>query len=82
MTVLRLCVHERVVAPPRRVQTAVTADSGGLALGPGKITVDQRARELPFPSRELDSVGLELAAAGVALTQRLSLCNEASHCFL
>jgi hypothetical protein len=56
--------------------------SGSSALGPGKVTVDQRAGELPFPSREFDSVRLELVAAGVAFTQRLPLCNEASQCFL
>src|SRR5436189_3469507 len=72
----------RVVAPPRRIRGAESADLGGLALGPGQVTVDQGAGEVPFPSREFDSVRLERVAAGVALTQRLPLCNEASHCFL
>jgi hypothetical protein len=47
-----------------------------------KVTVDQRRGELLLPTRELESVRFELAAARVALPQSLPLRDEHANRFL
>jgi hypothetical protein len=50
--------------------------------GTSKVTVDESMRELPLPLRELQSVRLQLVAAGVAIAHCLPLGDERAELFV
>ena len=50
--------------------------SGGVAVGAGEVSGDQRLGELLLARHELDTVRLELVMGCTALVQGLPLCDE------
>ena len=49
---------------------------GGVAIGLEEVAVDQRVRQLPLSTHELEPVRFELVATSITLVQSLSLCDE------
>jgi hypothetical protein len=68
-------------APAPAVGAALRV-SNRLAIGAATVTVDQRLGELLLPTHELEPVRFEFVAAGVALVQRLPLCDKHAERFL
>lgn len=46
------------------------------------MVIDQRLTELPVPASDFEPIRLQLLATGPLLAQRLSLCDQATHCLL